>query len=101
MKEWLVILPWTEYHSLVSSPVGIIVAPIPLPGNPFDIALQSGDACYGPLSMKEGVELQKAFRDLCHADWSPNQNVEEAERNSLVSIEARRTINKYSIYPGS
>ncbi|MCK5611484.1 hypothetical protein KAR91_56965 [Candidatus Pacearchaeota archaeon] len=97
--KWMVILPWSEYHNLASSPIGVVQMPVPLQGNPFDIALQANDACYGPLCIPESAELQKAFKDLCYADWSPNQDFEERKKNALKAVEAKKIIDKYPLFP--
>jgi hypothetical protein len=98
-SEWFVLLPWSEYHDLSACPLNVIVTRTSKEA--FDMAESHLDRVYGPLygplSLDDANKLMTAFKDLCYADWSPNQTVQDRSENAKLAQLSRKVIGEFSL----
>lgn len=87
--KWYALLSWSEYHNLESAP---IQCAFDLDPNRLNNDSSPLDQIYGPLDAAEVKKLINAFRDLCEADWTPNQSSKDREENSIISRESHSII---------
>ena len=92
-SKWFVILPWSEYHELSSTPLRAAIVRTHKAAS--DLAESYLDKVYGPLPHEAATELVTAFRDLCWADWSPNQTPEDRDENYIISSNANIIIKTF------
>lgn len=88
-----VLLPWSQYYNLES----IVIAPVCAS---FEAADGLKESCLDEIvevdSDAAASELSAAFGTLCLANWTPNQDREEKDRNEERASDALAIIKKYS-----
>ena len=78
MKQ-TIIIPWAEYHDLNAHARAII--------NPTaqQIEMYENDSYLNKIVMiNNAKEVAQAFSDLCRAAWTPNQSMQDLERNARI-----------------
>ena len=88
-----VVLPWSQYHNLDQNAKAEICSSAEEAERKIDSYL---DKVVDVPTAEDATLLADAFSRLARANWTPNQDSAERERNSVIAIDAQSIINRYT-----